>query len=206
MTENWGSCDRCDWQWLLQDLKGKEDDKKYRGINNYAQYYEKKDTAQGNAASGNVRYVLKLCWGRISNGTRPRALVQIWLSLLEDVPVMEFMYLVLTRMPGESCCRWHRSLWPWLCDVFWALINSLVCWFCWGRFRHKLLPLLPESCCCSGKKKRKKGNVVLEKAKTKNINDLRMQVFSGVTAKPHISFWNILHFSSHMAEKLAKKM
>ncbi|XP_014771107.2 E3 ubiquitin-protein ligase RNF113A-like [Octopus bimaculoides] len=36
-------------------LKGKEDDKLYRGINNYAQYYEKKDTAQGNASSGNVR-------------------------------------------------------------------------------------------------------------------------------------------------------
>lgn len=34
---------------------GKEDDKIYRGINNYAQYYEKRDTAQGNAASGMVR-------------------------------------------------------------------------------------------------------------------------------------------------------
>ncbi|XP_050404843.1 E3 ubiquitin-protein ligase RNF113A [Patella vulgata] len=38
-----------------KDLKGKEDDKVYRGLNNYAQYYEKKDTAQGNAASGMVR-------------------------------------------------------------------------------------------------------------------------------------------------------
>ncbi|XP_074661080.1 E3 ubiquitin-protein ligase RNF113A-like [Tubulanus polymorphus] len=38
-----------------KELKGKEDDKIYRGINNYAQYYEKKDTAQGNAASGSVR-------------------------------------------------------------------------------------------------------------------------------------------------------
>ena len=163
LTENWGICDRCDWWWLLQDLKGKEDDKKYRGINNYAQYYEKKDTAQGNAASGNVRYVLKLCWGRFSNGTRPRALVQIWLSLSEDVPLVEFMYLVLTRMPVESCCRRHRSLC--LCDVFWALINSLVCWFCWVRFRHKLLPLLCFNCwsfnCCQ------KAVVALKKKKTK---------------------------------------
>ncbi|KAL8594676.1 hypothetical protein ACOMHN_052409 [Nucella lapillus] len=40
---------------LQKELKGKEDDKKYRGLNNYAQYYEKRDTAQGNAASGHVR-------------------------------------------------------------------------------------------------------------------------------------------------------
>ncbi|KAJ4439831.1 hypothetical protein ANN_07959 [Periplaneta americana] len=37
------------------ELKGKEDDKIYRGLNNYAQYYEKRDTAQGNASSGMVR-------------------------------------------------------------------------------------------------------------------------------------------------------
>lgn len=35
--------------------KEKEDDKLYRGVNNYKDFYEKKDTAQGNAASGNVR-------------------------------------------------------------------------------------------------------------------------------------------------------
>nr|KAG5693452.1 hypothetical protein BaRGS_022339 [Batillaria attramentaria] len=40
---------------VQKELKGMEDDKKYRGLANYAQYYEKKDTAQGNAASGNVR-------------------------------------------------------------------------------------------------------------------------------------------------------
>ncbi|GAB1606716.1 E3 ubiquitin-protein ligase RNF113A-like [Argonauta hians] len=42
-------------QMVNKELKGKEDDKIYRGINNYAQYYEKKDTAQGNASSGSVR-------------------------------------------------------------------------------------------------------------------------------------------------------
>ncbi|EEB12299.1 RING finger protein 113A, putative [Pediculus humanus corporis] len=40
---------------INKELKGKADDKIYRGINNYTHYYEKKDTAQGNAASGMVR-------------------------------------------------------------------------------------------------------------------------------------------------------
>nr|CAG4636341.1 EOG090X09Q6 [Eubosmina coregoni]SVE69924.1 EOG090X09Q6 [Eubosmina coregoni] len=40
---------------VQQELKGKADDKVYRGLANYAQYFEKKDTAQGNAASANVR-------------------------------------------------------------------------------------------------------------------------------------------------------
>ena len=44
------------WQPSVQELKGKEDDSVYRGINNYAQYFEKRDTAAGNASSGMVRY------------------------------------------------------------------------------------------------------------------------------------------------------
>lgn len=40
---------------INKELKGKEDDKIYRGMNNYTQFYEKKDTAQGNASSGMVR-------------------------------------------------------------------------------------------------------------------------------------------------------
>lgn len=42
---------------IQEELKGKADDKIYRGMNAYAQYYEKKDTAQGNASNGMVRYV-----------------------------------------------------------------------------------------------------------------------------------------------------
>ncbi|XP_049271993.1 E3 ubiquitin-protein ligase RNF113A-like [Rhipicephalus sanguineus] len=42
-------------QQINKELKGKEDDKVYRGMNNYAQYITKKDTAQGNASSGMVR-------------------------------------------------------------------------------------------------------------------------------------------------------
>ena len=46
--------------------------------------------------------------------------------LFEDIPVGEFMYLVFTRMPGESYRRRLRSLLLCLSDVFRELINSLV--------------------------------------------------------------------------------
>ncbi|KAK3106108.1 hypothetical protein FSP39_012881 [Pinctada imbricata] len=42
-------------QQVNKELKGKEDDKIYRGLNNYAQYIEKKDSVLGNASSGMVR-------------------------------------------------------------------------------------------------------------------------------------------------------
>ena len=49
--------------------------------------------------------------------------------LFEAVPLVEFRYLVFTRMPGERY-RWRlRSLLLYLCYVFRALINSVVCWF-----------------------------------------------------------------------------
>ena len=44
----------------------------------------------------------------------------------EDVPLVEFMYLVFTRMPSESYGRRLRSLLLYLCGIFRALINSLV--------------------------------------------------------------------------------
>ena len=40
-----------------------------------------------------------------------------------NVPLVEFMYLSFTRMPGENYLRRLRCLC--LCDVFRALINSL---------------------------------------------------------------------------------
>ena len=43
------------------------------------------------------------------------------------VPLVEFKHLVFTRMPGESYHRGLRTLLLCLCDVFPALINSLVC-------------------------------------------------------------------------------
>ena len=54
----------------------------------------------------------------------------------EDVPLVEFMYLVFTRMPGESYRRRLRSLLLYLCYVFRTLINSPVCWFCMTAFGH----------------------------------------------------------------------
>ena len=48
-------------------------------------------------------------------------------ELCEDVPLLEFVYLVFTtRMPGESYRRRLGSLLLCLCDVFRALISSLV--------------------------------------------------------------------------------
>ena len=47
----------------------------------------------------------------------------------EDVPLVEFMYLVFTRMPGDNYQRQLESLLLHLCYIFWVLINSLVFWF-----------------------------------------------------------------------------
>lgn len=41
-----------------KELEGKEDDKVYRGLNNYAQYYKPKDTVAGNASSGKLELFL----------------------------------------------------------------------------------------------------------------------------------------------------
>ena len=45
--------------------------------------------------------------------------------IIDDVPVVEIMSLVFTRMPGESYRRPLGSLLLYLCYVFRALINSL---------------------------------------------------------------------------------
>ncbi|XP_004586120.2 E3 ubiquitin-protein ligase RNF113A-like isoform X2 [Ochotona princeps] len=42
-------------QRIQEELRGKEDDKIYRGINNYQKYMKPKDTSLGNASSGLVR-------------------------------------------------------------------------------------------------------------------------------------------------------
>jgi RING finger protein 113A len=39
-------------QEINKELEGKEDDKVYRGLNNYTQFFKKRDTAAGNAGSG----------------------------------------------------------------------------------------------------------------------------------------------------------
>ncbi|ELW69941.1 E3 ubiquitin-protein ligase RNF113A [Tupaia chinensis] len=42
-------------QKIQEERRGKEDDKVYRGINNYQKYLKPKDTSMGNASSGMVR-------------------------------------------------------------------------------------------------------------------------------------------------------
>ena len=49
-------------------------------------------------------------------------------SITQDVPLVD---LVFTRMPGQSYRRLLGSLLLCLCDVFRALVNSLVCSFCY---------------------------------------------------------------------------
>jgi RING finger protein 113A len=39
-------------QEINNELEGKEDDKVYRGLNNYTTFFKKRDTAAGNAGSG----------------------------------------------------------------------------------------------------------------------------------------------------------
>ena len=60
----------------------------------------------------------------------PRTVTSTFTQLLnsgDGVPLVELMYLVFTRMPGESYRRRLRSLLLSLRDVFRALINSLAC-------------------------------------------------------------------------------
>ena len=50
-----------------------------------------------------------------------------WLTIVFfDVPLVEFIYLIFIRIPCKNDCRRLRSLLLCLCDIFHALINSLV--------------------------------------------------------------------------------
>ena len=55
--------------------------------------------------------------------------IRHFIEVTPHVPLVEFLYLVFKRMPDESYRRQLGSLLLCLCDVFRALINSLVCWF-----------------------------------------------------------------------------
>ena len=63
-------------------------------------------------------------------------------SALEDVPLVELIHLVFTRMPGESCRRRLSSLLLCLCDVFRALMNSLVSRFFTSALRLVLFQII----------------------------------------------------------------
>ena len=73
------------------------------------------------------------CSASESHTQTPNCLYLWWslctLCLLLDVPLVEFTYLVFTRMPDESYRRRLRSLFLYLRYVFRALVTSLLCWF-----------------------------------------------------------------------------
>ena len=69
-------------------------------------------------------------WWKIANAYIKGYVHYSCLSIyLEDASLVEFMYLVFTRIPCKSCRGRLRSLLLCLCGVFRALINFLVCWF-----------------------------------------------------------------------------
>ena len=77
--------------------------------------------------------IITILWGRPFVITSPNKVFLLYATgwhpfLRTYVPLVEFIYLVFTRMPGESYRRRLRSLLLYLCHVFRALINSLVCW------------------------------------------------------------------------------
>ena len=47
----------------------------------------------------------------------------------EDVPLGSYVPCIKSHARLKKYCRWLESLLFCLCDVFQALINSLVCWF-----------------------------------------------------------------------------
>ena len=58
---------------------------------------------------------------------------------LEDIPLVEFIYTVFTRMPGKNYRRWLRSLLLSLCNVFRAQLtplNVVSLPACQGAFLH----------------------------------------------------------------------
>ena len=52
-----------------------------------------------------------------------RVTVGLFLLKTKDIHLVEFMYRVFTRMPGESYCRRLEALLLYLCYVFRALIK-----------------------------------------------------------------------------------
>ena len=58
------------------------------------------------------------------------------------------MYVVFTRMPGESYRRRFKSLLLCLCYVFRALITSLVCWLRTSALGLVLFRIVNQTCVC----------------------------------------------------------
>ena len=95
-------------QGLAKDLRGREST--HKGVHQHSKYVVTQVQQQGSESP-----TVTLTWHSCKCKVRKD----------EDVLLAEFMYLVFTRMPGESYRRRLRSLSLCLCCVFRALINSL---------------------------------------------------------------------------------
>ena len=75
-----------------------------------------------------------------------------WNPAWEAVPLVEFMYLVFTRMPGESYRRWLRSLLLYLCYVF-QVLRMYLWWSLCTLYLHacQVRVTVGDSglCCCT---------------------------------------------------------
>ena len=76
------------------------------------------------------------------------------ISLVVSVDVKHHVYCLwwnLCTLYLHTCqvsyCRWLRSLLLYLCYVFWALINSLACWFCTSAL-SLILFQMPDKLAC----------------------------------------------------------
>ena len=112
--------DRVLWIWLdlkQIDAQSAHDESTHKGVNwrseDIIQTQQQRPESLSPGMQVNTQYI---------NSTRCTA--GMWVNV-PDVPLLEFVYLVFTRMPGES----HRSdsvVLLCLCDVFQAIINSFV--------------------------------------------------------------------------------
>ena len=75
----------------------------------------------------NIGSVLCLCTPVSLSVSEMQGIMSLEASFCEDVPLLEFMHLEFTGVPGESYRRRFGSLLLFLYYVFRALINSLVC-------------------------------------------------------------------------------
>lgn len=100
---------------INKELKGKEDDKVYRGMNNYAQYFEKRDTAQGNASSGMALSGRQPTFELLCGGTTNLTFVRITRKLVSvglEIAVSSCMTVLTTSLGGSwnGKCKKERMV------------------------------------------------------------------------------------------------
>ena len=108
---------------LHDELKTKDvDDKVYRGLNNYQQFYEKKDTTLGNASSGLAR----------SKGPIRAPTVRIYMRLLVSyILELHKLHNAYSLLPSSSSFQHAKNS---IIVCFFRLLKyALIINFAWGR-------------------------------------------------------------------------